>query len=215
MINLGKIKKGTRNLKFEWGHSDFSNKNFIPSTTTLIISKNYNKRKSIIDKLTCTEEPCEILNLNGLDIDNLAKELRGYKDLINKRLNNQENDKKYILCLDDYDLLLYKDYSTQIKDIKESINYINDYGKRVNIFLLLGCNEMTERFIDSVDNILLLPPYNIQYLIYIFNNSTYNIINNIDPIGQFQTANGIKIDQAENEPAIIKNGNNIYLWFEK
>ena len=74
---------------------------------------------------------------------------------------------------------------------------------------------MTERFIDNVDNILLLPPYNTQYLIYIFNNSIYNIINNIDPIGQFQTANGIKIDQVENEPAILKNGNNIYLWFEK
>ena len=209
MIDIGKIKQGTKFRTFNWGHNDYS-KNDIPSTTTVIISKNHIKRNEIIKNVKTTDD-FTVVQLEHND--KLVNELQKYKKIVKDRISNPDNIiNNFLLCLDDYDLLLYEDTITSVNLIKNCINYINDYGKRVGVYLLLGCNSLSEKFIETVDNVILLPPYHLTYLNYMFKNSIYEIINNMDTLGQFCKANGITIDQLYKEPTILKNINNIYVY---
>ena len=210
MIKIGKIKVGPRYRDFLWGHNNFS-KDDLPSTTIIIISKDYVKREKVIQSIS--GDNLTVVNLNTKDTSEIIEELKKTKTLIrNRGSSNKDEYNNQLICLNDYDLLLYNDNTTEINQIKTLINYINDYGKRVGVFLILGCNSLNEKFIDSIDNIILLPPYNISNLTYLFINSTYSIINQDDPIGQFCKTNGIDINQMTKEPQILKNGNNIYLY---
>ena len=214
MINIGKIKIGPKYRKFLWGHYDFS-KDDLPSTTTVIISKNEGKRKSIMNDIEA--DGIKIIHLDISKISKIIDELKKEKEIIKNRLTKESTKERetHLICLDDYDLLMYNDNTTEINQIKSLINYINDYGKRVDIFLLLGCNALNTRFIESIDNIILVPPYNLSYLNLLFKDSIYEIINETHPIEQFCKINGLAIDQVTKEPAILKNGNNIYLYREK
>lgn len=210
MIKIGKIKVGPRYRDFLWGHYDFS-KDDLPSTTTLIISKNEGKRKEIMQSVK--GDNLNVVNMDASNISKIIDELKKAKTIIRNRLivdNSEENT--HLICLDDYDLLLYSDNTTEINQIKNLVNYINDYGKRAGVFLLIGCNTLSSRFIDTIDNIILLPPYNLSYLKMLFQNSIYEVIDRDYPIEQFCKINGLGIDQVTKEPQILKNGNNIYLY---
>ena len=214
MITIGKIKQGTRNRNFLWGHNDFD-KADVPSTSLVIISKDFDKRAKLIQNVSTTDN-FKVIHLTGLDIISLGTELQKYKGMVKERLKNPDKImSNFLLCLDDYDLLLYEENVTSVSLVKNCINYINDYGKRIGIFLLLGCNSLNERFIENIDNILLLPPYNLSYLHFIFKNSIFEVLSSLDdPIGQFCRMNSITIDQLKKEPAVLKNINNVYLFKE-
>ena len=170
-VILGTVKKGVTTVDFTWELKDY-NKQFIPSSTTLVISKDTTRRKQTLENICKTiDEDRYLLKINlsselqltaaelNIILTNckklidlkrgLCKELSleqlktdGCVNLMEKFNEAVVNCQDVVICIDSYDLMMFEENYKSIENIKSLVNYINDWGKDCGVYLLLGMSRL-------------------------------------------------------------------------